>query len=97
MWKTKIQSPVGELRAFASNDGLRGLMWPESDVTRFAVDAEFVEPRNQPIFEKLASQLSEYFAGTRQLFDLPLDPVGTEFQCWAWNALTKIPFGKTRS
>ena len=50
MWKTTIQSPVGELQAFASDHGLHGLLWPESDVTRFAVNCEYVGPSGQPIF-----------------------------------------------
>ena len=44
-----------------------------------------------------AAQLSEYFAGTRQEFDLPLDLDGTAFQRRAWTALAKIPYGETRS
>ncbi len=97
MWKTTIPSPVGELPAFASDYGLCGLLWPNSDVTRVAANADHVELAEQPIFARLAIQLGEYFAGTRQQFDLPLDAVGTEFQCAVWNALREIPFGKTRT
>lgn len=97
MWKTRLSSPVGELQVFASEKGLRGLLWPESDVTRFSVGAEHVDPTDQPIFVDLAKQLNEYFAGMRRDFDLPLDPVGTEFQCACWKALRVIPFGETRS
>jgi len=50
-----------------------------------------------PILIKLSSQLKEYFDGERKSFDLPLDYRGTEFQEHAWNALTKIPYGETRS
>ena len=42
-------------------------------------------------------QLTEYFAGERTTFDLPLDPVGTEFQVAAWRALGEIPYGETRT
>lgn len=44
-----------------------------------------------------AQQLDEYFAGTRQTFDLPLQPQGTEFQQRVWNELTNIPYGETRT
>ena len=44
-----------------------------------------------------AQQLDEYFAGNRTSFDLPLDPVGTEFQLAVWRELTNIPFGQTTS
>ena len=44
-----------------------------------------------------ARQLREYFAGERTVFDLPLAPEGTAFQRLVWTALTKIPFGETRT
>ena len=43
------------------------------------------------------AQLSEYFAGTRQEFTLPLSPKGTPFQQKVWAALQTIPYGQTRS
>ena len=49
-----------------------------------------------PLIKKAAAQLSEYFAGKRTKFDLPLAPPGTEFQRAAWRALETIPFGETR-
>lgn len=43
------------------------------------------------------SQLEEYFAGSRQNFDFPINPQGTEFQKRVWDALLEIPFGTTTS
>lgn len=42
-------------------------------------------------------QLSEYFEGRREHFDLPLLLHGTEFQKKVWNALCQIPYGQTRT
>lgn len=42
-------------------------------------------------------QLTEYFAGSRRQFDLPLRPIGTAFQCEVWRALQDIPYGQTCS
>ncbi len=42
-------------------------------------------------------QLEEYFSGKRAVFDLVLQPQGTEFQRAVWKALQEIPFGETRS
>ena len=42
-------------------------------------------------------QLEEYFAGKRQVFDLPLDMQGTDFQKKVWQSLCDIPYGETRS
>ncbi|MCF0244670.1 MAG: methylated-DNA--[protein]-cysteine S-methyltransferase [Bacteroidaceae bacterium] len=44
-----------------------------------------------------ASQLDEYFAGRRTMFDVPVRFVGTPFQKKVWQALTEIPFGETVS
>jgi methylated-DNA-[protein]-cysteine S-methyltransferase len=41
-------------------------------------------------------QLTEYFAGQRQQFDLPLAPRGTIFQQSVWRCLTNIPFGTVK-
>ena len=49
------------------------------------------------VLEQTKKQLDEYFAGTRKAFDIPLHPVGTEFQQRVWNALLEIPYGETRS
>lgn len=48
------------------------------------------------------TQLTEYFNGTRQNFDLPLNfnPLGnsaTDFQMQTWQALCDIPYGQTIS
>ena len=50
-----------------------------------------------PLIKKAAAQLAEYFTGKRTKFDLPLAPVGTEFQLSVWRALQTIPFAETRS
>jgi methylated-DNA-[protein]-cysteine S-methyltransferase len=95
--KSKLTTPVGELHVFASEKGIRGILWPESNLTKFDIDAKRVKPSESPIFENLSRQLEEYFSGKRRSFDLPLDPIGTEFQMSAWKALTEIPFGETRT
>lgn len=50
-----------------------------------------------PLSDRAAKQLSEYFAGQRKVFDLPLHPLGTPFQMAVWQALLTIPYGETRS
>ena len=44
-----------------------------------------------------ANQIQEYLAGKRQVFDLPLNPSGSDFQKRVWDALLAIPYGQTRS
>lgn len=50
-----------------------------------------------PLLRQAARELQEYWTGARQVFTLPYEAEGTEFQCTVWKALTEIPFGEVRS
>jgi methylated-DNA-[protein]-cysteine S-methyltransferase len=52
---------------------------------------------SSPVMRETIRQLRLYFAGDLQIFDLPLELVGTEFQKKVWAALVTIPYGETRS
>jgi len=47
--------------------------------------------------KQVVDQFEAYFCGALATFELPLDPVGSEFQLAVWNALRTIPFGQTRT
>lgn len=49
------------------------------------------------VLEDAVYQLNEYFEGKRQVFNLDLNPAGSDFQQEVWTALQKIPFGRTWS
>lgn len=51
--------------------------------------------RETALLARAAKQLTEYFQGARQSFDLPLAPQGTAFQHKVWQALLAIPYGET--
>lgn len=86
MKKRMIDSPVGNLTLTEENGKITGLHFGGSA----ANDAS-------PILDEAETQLHEYFAGTRQSFDLPLAPAGTPFQRAVWDALCAIPYGETRT
>lgn len=52
---------------------------------------------SHPLVERATRQLGEYFAETRQEFDLPLRFHGTPFQRNVWQQLLRIPFGEMAS
>ena len=56
---------------------------------------EAIDESSSPILEQAATQLEEYFAGTREMFDVPLDPIGSPFQQSVWAVLRTIPYGTT--
>ena len=47
------------------------------------------------ILQKAAQQLSQYLSGSLQVFDLRLNPDGTDFQKKVWDLLSQIPYGQT--
>jgi len=49
------------------------------------------------LLEDSVYQLKEYFEGKRTVFELQLNPQGTDFQKRVWDALLDIPYGKTIS
>jgi len=75
----------------------------ETQITKTPVGAGITRQLKLEIEEETrllktaAEQLWDYLAGSRQLFDLPLDPQGTKFQKSVWNALLNIPYGEIRS
>ena len=58
------------------------------------LNAEYIEESSE-IIEETKSQLNQYFEAKRTEFDIPLLFVGSDFQKTVWNALLKIPYGKT--
>lgn len=89
------ESPVGPLAISASDAGVHAI---EFHAPRHAVvrDVRW-RAGPHPLLDAIAAQLDEYFAGTRQSFDLPLAPEGTDFQRTVWHALAAIPYGETIS
>jgi methylated-DNA-[protein]-cysteine S-methyltransferase len=93
-----IDSPIGPLTLVRDDDGLTGLYypghWTRPDQTTFGPR---VEPSDDHGFDEAIVQLREYFAGERQEFDLPLNPLGGERARQVWELLTEIPYGQTTS
>ncbi len=58
--------------------------------------AEFTEGTSA-VIETAEARLDEYFAGERREFDVPLMFAGTEFQKTVWDALSRIPYGRTET
>jgi methylated-DNA-[protein]-cysteine S-methyltransferase len=92
----EMESPVGKLKLVAKSEALVAILWDQERPNRVKLDTMNLDPRH-PILLETERQLSEYFAGQRTRFDLPLQPHGTEFQKKVWQALREIPFGETKS
>jgi methylated-DNA-[protein]-cysteine S-methyltransferase len=91
---TYIDSPIGALLVTRDEGGITGLDLPKARYLRRIQDDW---ERDDAAFGDVRTQLSEYFAGTRQQFDLPLNARGNAFQHEVWQALSEIPYGETTS
>lgn len=99
----RIETPLGTMLAVADDKGLRLLEF----VDRRALEAELtvlrrrfrsnVVPGEHPHLDALRAELGDYFSGKRLEFEVPLAPIGSEFQLRAWEVLRSIPIGETRS
>jgi AraC family transcriptional regulator of adaptative response/methylated-DNA-[protein]-cysteine methyltransferase len=99
----RLATPLGPMLAAASDEGVSLLEF----IDRRRIEAQLraleahiggrFAPGDHPLLTQLEAELSEYFAGERQSFELPLHLAGTAFQEVVWGGLLEIPYGETRS
>ena len=90
-----FESPIGRLLLTSDGTALTGLYMEPSRKAQ-STDG-WVEDVTVAPLSATVRQLTEYFAGTRREFDLPLRLQGTTFQTRVWRELTEIPYGQTWS
>jgi methylated-DNA-[protein]-cysteine S-methyltransferase len=88
LYYRNIRGLVGDLLLISNDDSLIEI--------RFCNDVNIINSDIQILLET-EKQLSQYFAGKRQIFDIPLKQIGTDFQLSVWHELEKIPYGETIS
>jgi len=99
----RLETPLGTMLALADDTGVRLLEFVE----RRGLEREImllrrrlkcvIVPGAHAHLDAVEAQLTEYFAGKRQQFELTLAPIGSEFQQRVWTELQRIPHGETRS
>ena len=100
---TKIETPLGEMIAGATEKGIcllefndRKILPAEyKDLIRL-LNTTFEEGENKHL-KVLRKQLKEYFDGERKEFTIPLVTPGTSFQQAIWKELQNIQYGSTMS
>ncbi len=100
---SRVATPLGPMLAGSSGDALVLLEFADrrqlgSQIQRIArrLDAVYV-PDQSPVVDRAASELSEYFGGSRRTFGLSLLMLGSEFERAVWAELLEIPYGERRS
>ena len=90
LYASAINTPVGNLNIYASQRAIVKVVFEEHDKQKPYIN-------ENAITQEASKQLLEYIAQTRQQFDLPLDPAGTQFQQSVWQQLLNVGYGKTAS
>lgn len=88
-------SPIGMIEITSVNNAISVVMFKDAD-NKPSEGLLATEKVSDEII-KCVMQLTEYFEGIRQTFDLNIDQPGTEFRQTVWKELLNIPFGKTIS
>jgi methylated-DNA-[protein]-cysteine S-methyltransferase len=103
----EVDSPIGKLVLVGKGNGLCHIEFGSYADRSAALqawagkhgagEAEWRLAEDDALLVRAAGQLEEYFRGTREAFDVPLDLLGTSFQRSVWEELLRIPHGEVRS
>jgi methylated-DNA-[protein]-cysteine S-methyltransferase len=88
-----FDSPVGPLYVRAEAGALVTLSFV--DGRRRSPDTRIGDVASRAVVASVESQVGEYFAGSRNEFDVPLKVIGSPFFVRVWEALRGVPFGTT--
>src|SRR5437667_8637481 len=103
LFAERIDTPLGPMIAVVDDEGLRLLEFidrrateRELSILRKRLRTNVVAGKHRHL-DAVRSQLTDYFSGKNLKFNIPLTPIGSEFQLRAWKILRSIPVGETRS
>lgn len=88
-----MPSPIGRIEILSDGTAVTSLAIEHSG----HLPHDGLPERSTEVLDRAAAQLSEYFAGTRHDFDLPVHLPGTVFQQEVWSRLQQVGWGETTS
>lgn len=86
MATTVLKTSVGPLAVTEADDAIIRVTWSSEE-----------EGEETPLLSEAKRQLMAYFDGDLTVFDLPLAPIGNDFQRSVCDAMLAIPYGETRT
>ncbi len=96
-----VDSPLGRLLVAATARGVCAVYMGSSDAALVRdLEAEYPAAAltaSHAGLKRWAAEIVRHLEGRRPRLDLPLDVQGTAFKWQVWNALSKIPYGETRT
>ncbi len=89
---TRVTSALGELTLVARHGAMVGLFfphhWHRPDPASFGAYSDSG-------FETVRTEIDDYLAGRRKVFDVPLCTGGNDFQERVWALVRQVPYGET--
>ena len=85
-----VDTPVGRLGVTERDGQIVQVSWVTSS-------GESSQGAPTPLLDKARQQMAAYFAGELKVFDLPLDPGGNALERGVFDAMSAIPYGRTRT
>ncbi|PJJ72720.1 methylated-DNA-[protein]-cysteine S-methyltransferase [Diaminobutyricimonas aerilata] len=86
----RVDSPIGRILLTGDGEAVTGLSMQRAG----ALPLDDAPEQSDDVLDAAAAQLTEYFAGRRRSFDVPVRLVGTDFQRAVWDYLATIPYGE---
>ncbi|MHB8351610.1 MAG: methylated-DNA--[protein]-cysteine S-methyltransferase [Thermoplasmata archaeon] len=93
---SRLTTPIGQFRVLFGDRTVRAVSLLERGVPEREVPADAVVVRGAPPPGSAPAQLTEYFRGTRSVFDLGVpEDLGSHFDRDIWTELLGVPAGRT--
>lgn len=89
-----FDSPIGALTVATDGEAITELHI-EGDRYFTSIPSGWVREAGNPVLIQARQELSAYFEGKRQVFEIPFRAQGTDFQKQVWKALEKVQSGST--
>ncbi len=100
---SRLTTPIGPMFICSTEKGIclleftnRKMLETQFKNLQKRLNTKIIAGENKFIVQA-KKEIKEYFEGKRKIFNVKLDYPGTEFQKSVWEALLKIPYGKTIS
>lgn len=94
-YRTNYSSPLGIITLACFNDNIIGLWFENQKYFGGTVSKEMIEKNDLEIFKLAKNWLDRYFAGENpSISEIPLAPIGNEFNQTVWKILCEIPYGE---
>ena len=92
-----VASPIGEIRLFADDRALIGLLMRDHDKKGIYRKFQQAREKDTEVLLQAAAELAAFFSGRLKTFTVPVTVSGTDFQKAVWKSLQAIAFGELRT